>query len=299
MKRKEIIGLGYALLAVSLFSLSLPMTKWALEGYNPIFTATGRALIAGIAALLVLLIKRIPLLPPSDRKDFWITAIGAVFGWPILIALALMKSPTAPVAVISSIMPLTTAAIAVLRGHGKVSRQFWIAAITGTCILIYYSNSKNSDIGMDLTSDLLVIGAVIFSSFCYVQGAELTVKYPGWQVISWIVVMTLPINIFLTFLQIAIFNQQISSSSKANVGLLVIGFSSMYISFIPWYRGLKDAGTAKGAQVQQLQVFLTLLWSVLFFNEVVDFKTLICAILILASVSWAIFSRNKSPLIAR
>ncbi|MGH7634092.1 MAG: ABC transporter permease, partial [Gemmatimonadaceae bacterium] len=55
------------------------------------------------------------------------TMLGAVFGWPILLALALERTTSAHVAVIAAFMPLTTALIAVLRTHERVSRQFWAA----------------------------------------------------------------------------------------------------------------------------------------------------------------------------
>ena len=44
-------------------------------------------------------------------------------------------------------------------------------------------------------ADLLVVGAVLFSSTCYVLGAEVTRAMPGWQVISWVVVLALPVTV--------------------------------------------------------------------------------------------------------
>ena len=44
-----------------------------------------------------------------------LTMVGAVFGWPILLALALQRTTSAHAAVIAAFMPLTTAVIAVLR----------------------------------------------------------------------------------------------------------------------------------------------------------------------------------------
>ena len=74
--------------------------------------------------------------------------------------------------------------------------------------------------------------------------------------------------------------------------MLIIGISSMYLGFIPWYRGLKDAGTARGSQVQQLQVFMTLGWSVLILGESVPPSTLACSVGIVIAVTWAILSRQ-------
>ena len=111
LTRIQIQGIGFAFMAVFLFSLSLPMTRWALESYSPLFTATGRAVIAAILAIVFLKVARQPLLPPAHFKEFTYTLIGAVFGWPVLIAIALMRTATAPVAVVASVMPLVTAEI--------------------------------------------------------------------------------------------------------------------------------------------------------------------------------------------
>jgi len=293
MTSRQIQGIGFALLGVTLFSLSLPMTTWALESYSPLFTATGRAVIAAMLAIVFLKIAGEKLLPPGHYREFIYTLLGAVFGWPILIALALMRTETAPIAVVTSIMPLVTAIFAVMRGHENVSRQFWIAAVAGTLILIYFTTSRGNFSSEDLIADLLALGAVVASSYCYVQGAELTKIYPGWKVISWVVVMALPVTLMASiYLWITVESRAVLTA-QANIGLLVIGLSSMYLGFIPWYRGLRDAGTARGAQVQQLQVFLTLALSVLLLDEVVPPSTLICAAGIVAAVTWAIFSRQK------
>lgn len=292
MNKTQLKGIGFAFIAVLFFSLSLPMTRWALESYSPIFTATGRAVIAAVAAILFLKISGTSLLPPGHYREFIYTLIGAVFGWPILIALALMRTETAPVAVVAATMPLLTAIFAVLRGHEAVSRNFWIASGVGTLILIFFTASRSNLSGEDLIADLLAFGAVLASSYCYVQGAELTRIYPGWKVISWVVVMALPVTLTASIVLWFTVEQDVPKTTHANIGLLLIGLTSMYLGFIPWYRGLKDAGTARGAQVQQLQVFLALGWSAYLLGEDIPVNTIFCAIGIVIAVSWAILSRS-------
>src|SRR5436853_6364651 len=43
-------GLAWAFAGVLMFSFSVPLTKVAVGGFSPFLTATGRAVIAGIAA---------------------------------------------------------------------------------------------------------------------------------------------------------------------------------------------------------------------------------------------------------
>src|SRR3954451_9165953 len=156
-------GLLWAFLGVLLFSFSVPLTKVAVGGFSPFLTATGRAVIAGALALLLLAVRRVPLPPRTHLRPLLYTMLGAVFGWPILIALALQRTTSAHVAVIAAFMPLTTALIAVLRTHERVTWQFWASAGAGTASLVAFALSRGGADGADLVADALVIGAVVAS----------------------------------------------------------------------------------------------------------------------------------------
>src|SRR5437588_32451 len=107
--------MAWALLGVVVFSFSVPLTKIALEGFDPFLTATGRAAIAGARA--------------------------------------------------------------------------------GTAALLAFALSRGGAGGGALVADALVACAVVASSWCYVEGASVTKAMPGWQVISWVVVLALPVTL--------------------------------------------------------------------------------------------------------
>jgi len=285
-------GLWWAFLGVLLFSFSLPMTKVAVGGFDPYLTATGRALIAGVLASAVLLVRRVPFPAREHLRPLTYTMIGAVFGWPILLALALQRTTSAHAAVIAAFMPLTTALFAVLRTGERVSRQFWIAACAGTAALVLFALSRGGAEGGDLVADLLVVGAVLFSSSCYVLGAQITKVMPGWQVISWVVVIALPITLPVSLLLWWGTHASYDTTSVEWAALLGLGISSVYLAFFAWYRGLAMAGVAYGGQVQQLQALLTLLWSALFLGEAVTVGTVAAACVVIACVVWAQRSRS-------
>src|SRR5512141_2190939 len=91
-------GLVWAFVGVLLFSFSVPMTKVAVGGFSPYLTAMGRAVIAGVLAGVLLLVRRVPFPERVHPSPIGFTLTGAVLGWPILIALALLRPPFAPVA---------------------------------------------------------------------------------------------------------------------------------------------------------------------------------------------------------
>jgi drug/metabolite transporter (DMT)-like permease len=285
-------GLAWAFAGVVMFSFSVPLTKVAVGGFSPFLTATGRAVIAGLAAAALLAVRRVPPPPAHQLRPLLYTMLGAVFGWPILLALALQRTTSAHVAVIAAFLPLTTALIAVLRTHERVTWQFWAAAGTGTAALVVFALSRAGG-GDDLVADGLVVGAVLASSWCYVEGATITRAMPGWQVISWVVVLALPLTLPASALLWWFTRDTYDPTAAQSSCLVLLGVSSMYLGFFAWYRGLALAGIARGGQVQQLQALLTLLWSALLLGEHVTAPTVLVALTVIGSVVWA--QRGRVP----
>jgi drug/metabolite transporter (DMT)-like permease len=286
-------GLAWAFVGVVLFSFSLPLTKVAVRGFEPELTATGRAAIAGGLALVPLALGRLPRPARSDLRPLVVTMLGAVFGWPILIALALERATSAHVAVLAAVMPLTTAVIAVARTHERVSWDFWAAALVGAAALVAFSLSRRGARAGDLVADVFVVGAVFSSSWCYVEGASITRRMPGWQVISWVVILALPLTVPLTAALWWEAHGRYDPSAAAWGSLAALGVVSMYVAFFAWYRGLSLAGTARGGQVQQLQALLTLVWSALLLGEHVSLLTVSVALVVTGAVVWA--QRIRTP----
>jgi len=287
------VGLAWAFLGVLLFSFSLPLTKVAVGGFDPFLTAMGRAVIAGALATVLLLIARVPWPARQHLKPLVYTMLGAVFGWPILLALALERTTSAHAAVIAAFMPLTTALFAVLRTGERVSRQFWLAAGGGTVALVAFALSRGGAEGGDWIADLLIVGAVVSSSWCYVEGAAITRAMPGWHVISWVVVLALPVTVPATVGLWWLTSGDYDPTASQWTALILLGVSSMYFGFFAWYRGLAMAGSAYGGQVQQVQAPLTLVWSALLLGEVVTTGTVLTAVVVVLCVAWAQRSRSR------
>ena len=291
-RQVQLRGLSWAFLGVLLFSFSVPLTKIAVGGFNPFLTATGRAVVAGALAAVILSVNRVSWPARHLVRPLLLTMIGAVFGWPILIAIALQYTTSAHVAVIAAFMPLSTAIIAVFRTHEKVSAKFWLAASVGTSALVIFALGRGGATSPNYWADLMVVGAMLFSSWCYVEGASVTKVMPGWQVISWVVIFALPITVPASLVLWFTTSGDYQTTSTQWLALILLGISSMYFGFFAWYRGLSMAGIARGSQVQQLQALLTLLWSALLLGETVTWLTVLAAGVVIASVIWAQRSRR-------
>ena len=293
LTRLETSGLAFAFLGVFFFSLSLPMTKWALESFDPFFTATFRPVIASAIAIPFLILFRVPRIPRQYFRSIIYVTLGTGIIWPVFIALALARTTSAHVAVIAAIMPLVTAIFSVMKNDTAVSLQFWFASSCGTILLILFAISRGGGTGRDLQADLFTVIAVIASAYCYVEGAELSKAMPGWQVISWVVIFALPVcSPASVFIWLHTHNAH-PLTFHGVAGMTMIGVFSMYIGFFAWFRGLRDAGTTHGSQVQQLQAIMTLGWAALILHEKVTAVMVLIALGVVASVLWALSTRQR------
>lgn len=291
-------GLAWAFLAVFLWSFTVPLTKVAVEGFDAVLTATGRAVIAGVIAGVVLVIRRIPLPPRHLWKSLFFVMLGAVFGWPVFMAIALNYTTAAHASVIAAFLPLSTAIFAVALTRERVTRAFWFAAVIGTGAVVVFSLSRGELGPGSLLADGLLLLGVIAASISYVLGTAATKTLPGWQVISWVVVMALPITIPASAVLWWLTKDSYTPSGTQWGALILLGVSSMYLGFFAWYRGLSQAGVAYGGQVQQLQVLFSLLWSALLLGEVVTWITVGAAIVVIAAVAWAQVARAPGHVVA-
>jgi drug/metabolite transporter (DMT)-like permease len=291
-------GLAWALLGVAMFSFSVPLTKVAVGGFDPFLTATGRAAIAGVLAAALLRATHARRPRREELRPLLVTMLGAVFGWPILLALALERTTSAHVAVIAAFMPLTTALIAVLRTHERVSAEFWLAACAGTAALVAFALTRGGASGANLWADALVVCATVASSWCYVEGASITKTMPGWEVISWVVVLALPLTLPASAAIWLATRHHHHAGVGAWVSLGLLGLSSMYLGFFAWYRGLALAGIARGGQVQQLQALLTLVWSAVLLREHVGVGTVLAALAVVGAVVWSQRGRTVVVVVA-
>lgn len=276
---------------MALWSLSLPLTKAALGGFDVFVVAAGRGVIAGVLAVGVLVITRRPLPSPDLWRPLAWTALGAVFGWPLLLALALQYTTSVHAAVITSVMPLVTAILAVAIGGEKVRRSFWWATGLGTVALILFALSRGGLTGGGLLPDALLIAAVFSSSWSYVFGAGAARRMPGWEVISWVTALCLPVTIPITFVAWWATRGQFTPDAGEWSALIVLGVTSAYVGFFAWYRGLALAGTAFGGQVQQVQSLLAIAWSALLLGEAVSWEVIVTTCIVIAAVVWAQRSR--------
>ncbi|EGG78774.1 Putative transporter ydeK [Gluconacetobacter sp. SXCC-1] len=276
-------GWGSGLLGVIIFSGSLPATRVAVADFSPIFLTSARAMIAALMGGIFLFALRQPQPERRNIVPLIFVAIGCVVGFPLLTALALQHITSAHSLVFVGLLPLATAIFGVLRGGERPKRAFWLFSVIGAAAVagfaLYGSQAGN------FTGDLLMVAAILVCGLGYAEGATLSRRLGGWQVISWSLLLSLPLMaiIALAYLPTSWGNIHLSSW----VGLGYVSVFSMLIGFIFWYRGLALGGIAGVGQLQLLQPFFGLLLAVFFLHEPIAWTMVVSTLIVVLCVAGA------------
>jgi drug/metabolite transporter (DMT)-like permease len=278
--KNESKGMLIGLVGVCIFALTLPASKLAVEVFNPAFVSFGRAFIAGLAGLGYILIIKAPIPPWSIVRTMFLIIIGIVICFPYLMTLAMANGSSSHGGIILGFMPLLTTVFGVVRHKERPSRGFWFASLLGTGLVLTYALIQGA--GSFSYMDFLLMSATIFSALGYAEGAEISRFMSPKLVISWAVVIALPINATVTYITFE--PKYLNAPIMYWESLLFLGLFSMYIGFFFWYEGLSLGGISRVSQVQLTQPFITLICANVLLSEKLEAINFIFAALVVSSV---------------
>ena len=286
---RETAGLALGLLGVVIFGGTLPATRVALQAFGPWFITHGRAALAFAAAALLLAILRKPF-PRADVVQLFLAGLLLVFGFPVMSSIAMQTVPAAHGGVVLGILPLATSIFAALIGGERPSALFWICGVGGAALVVLFAVR---DGGMQLSSgDVWLFLAGLSASLGYVISGRLARKMPGWEVISWALIVTAPISIVGALLT---YSPEFAQATPGQfAAFLYLGFGSMFLGFFAWNVGLALGGIARVSQVQLLQAFVTIAISATLLGEQITGETLAFAFAVMVIVMIGRWARVSS-----
>ena len=272
---RETLGLLLGFLGVCIFAGTLPFTRIAVESLSPGFIAAGRAALAGVLAGTTLLVLRRAWPGRADLLKFALGGLCLVGGFPLFTALAIQSVPAGHGGVVLGILPLATAVISALIAGERPSAAFWIAAVIGAGLVVGFTLHEGG--GGFEPGDLYLLAAVLSSSLGYVVSAQLAQRgYAGWEVISWILVVSLPLTVPVSLWLLPPDPAAVPAWSW--IGFAYVTLLSQYLGFFAWNAGLAIGGIARVSQVQLLQTFVTLVFAAFLNGERIDALTWLVAV---------------------
>jgi drug/metabolite transporter (DMT)-like permease len=278
---REKLGLLLGFVGVVLFGGTLPATRIAVAGLDPWFVTTARAALAGAAALTLLVILRRPLPTFAQWKQFAAATFFVTVCFPLFTALAMQTVPAAHGGVVVGIMPIATVVAATVIVGERPSLAFWLAALVGAALVVAYA-LRHGGADTFAAGDLLLLLAVASGGIGYTLCGRLSLTMPGWEVISWALVVTLLPAVVASILLWPVNAASVPAESWA--GLAYVAFMSQWVAFFVWNAGMALAGIARVSQLQLLQTFVTVALAVWVNHEAVDTETIVFAVAVVATV---------------
>ena len=274
-------GMLYGFLGVLAFGLTLPAVQYVIDYFDPLFIALGRAVVAGIVALILLVLSKQPLPDKKQGLQLVIIALGVVIGFPVLSTWAMQTVPASHGGVVLGIAPLATAVVGVLISNDRPSIGFWLAGIAGSVMVVIYSLQSGG--GVFQLGDIALLGAILSAAIGYAMGGQLSKALGGWQVICWALVISLP------FISVPAWQYMPTNMAQIPnniwLGFLYLALVSQLFAFFVWNKGLALGGVARVSQTQLVQPFVTIIASVLLLNETLDTTTIVFALLVVSTVA--------------
>lgn len=286
---RQFLGLGLGLVGVVMFGGTLPMTRLALDAFDPWFIALGRAAIAAIPAALLLLLFRRPFPPRVARGSLLIAAAGTVVGFPAFSAFALLTVPASHGAVVLGLLPLATSIAAVVVIGERPRPAFWIWSVLGAAlVLVMVLRDAEGTPGW---GDVFFVLAGASAAIGYAHYARIAPWVSGWESISWALVLTTPLTV--TVCALIWRPEYLDAPLPSVLGLLYTALFSVFIGFFFWNAGMAIGGVARVAQVQLLQTFVTIGLAALVLGEPIGVSTLGFAVAVAVVVLMA--RRSAGP----
>jgi len=271
----------FGLLGVAIFGLTLPATRTAVSELDAITVSMGRAVIAAMLAGLYLFFTKARRPDWSEFKKLVAIAAGVIFGFPLLSSLAMQSVPASHGGVMLGILPLATVAASAVFAGERPSLAFWICSAVGAAAVVLFAVLQS---GFKLQmADVLLVGSVLSAAIGYAIGGQLSKDLGGSNVISWALVISLPVlippiiyiwsdlpatvsrNVWISFLYVAVFSQ--------------------FLGFFAWNKGMALSGIARVGQLQLLQPFITLAAASVLLGEALTWMTFGFASFVVAIVA--------------
>src|SRR5437660_2397307 len=287
---RERLGLLLGFVGMVIFGGTLPATRIAVSAIDPIALTSLRTAIAGLCSPALLLVLRRPLPARALWPQLAIAMLCVAMLFRLLLSLGLQRVDASHGGVVLGILPIGTALVAVAITHERPRPLFWIASVAGAALVIAFALRQGG--GAMSSGDLLLFAAVAVSAIGYAFSGRLTSSMPGWEVISWVLVIALPLSIPAAWLTMPADATHIAL--KPWLGLLYVALFSQWIGFFAWNAGMAMGGIARVSQMQLLQPFVTFALAAFFNDETITLQILLFAAAVVVTVAISARTRSKA-----
>jgi len=273
-------GMILGFIGIVCFSFTLPATSIAVPYFGATIVGLGRTVMAAIIVVILFIIKKEKIPNKKHMKGIVIVAIGATLAFPLLTTFAMKSLPVSHGAIELALLPLVTAGFAVWRGGERLTKRYWIASVIAAISVVVYAMYLG--LGQLQKGDIALLAAVLLLGLSYAEGGKLSKELGSWQVIAWAILFAAPFFVIPVGLSLSV--DMLHAPMVAWISLLYLAIVSQFFAYIAWYAGMSLGGIARVGQIQYLQPFLMIGFSVVFLEESITWLTVVLALVVVICV---------------
>ncbi|AVO33295.1 hypothetical protein C6570_02755 [Ottowia oryzae] len=141
---RQAAGFWLGVLGTACFAVTLPATRLATgtaadPQLSPLFVTLGRAAMAGLLSAAFLVVTRAAWPTARQWRLLSMSMLGNAIGYPLLLAWALRSVTATHAAVVTALLPLTTAVVAAWVLHQRARPAFWGCAVLGSALVVVFA----------------------------------------------------------------------------------------------------------------------------------------------------------------
>lgn len=265
-------------------------SKIAAGEIDPLLVGILRTVVAGVAAIPLVLGLRLPL--PSNTRDrilLAVSGITAFVAFPLLFTVGQSQTSAMHGALILATLPVFTSLFGTLLERRRVSKT-WILgcsiALAGEAVVIVW-RTAGSAAGTSLAGDALVLLSSVICAVGYVAGARLSQRgYPSLATTLWGVG-------FSAIALVPLMGWSLAGGGMPHAGgaawgsVLVLALLTSILGYVAWYWALAHGGISRIASIQFTQPIFGLLLAAVVLSERPAPVTMVAGVAILAG-AWLV-----------
>nr|WP_302053314.1 DMT family transporter [Bacillus haynesii] len=284
-QKRLLLIYGLVFFVTAIWGLNMVLIKVLVEHLPPQTMTAFRIMMAGITALIIIVLGKS--FRRLSKREWIYTLLGCVFGVILhhsLIAIGLTIIDASNASLILSLVPLTTAILAVLFLGEQLTKLRIIGFLLALIGVFFIQGGSFNN--MQLSQGELILFIAMFVqaiSFIFVKKATATLDSKQVTTIMYLLgSIGLLIISFIT--EPKGFNEMTSATFFIYFLFIVSGVVATGVGYIVFYAAIQQIGAGKTAIFNNFVPFFGLVFSALFLNENITPSQLIGFVFIVAGV---------------
>ena len=283
-----------------IWGVNIPLMKIGLDQIDVyVFNAIRLAVSATVLGLFAWSERRRGIRPKPGLTFKQIAIFASMIAaiYQVLFLLGVSRTTSGNTALIMATVPMWTALLARLFLHEKLRRLAWsglTVALVGTIIVAL----QKGDVSVEqkvLLGNLTILGAALLWSSGTVYSRQLLTKISPVQLSASAAVLALPVHLLLAAGR---YETSLPALQSVNLWLIILysGVLSSGLSLPMWNYGVRQAGAAHAAVIQNLIPLVAIIAAYLIRDEPVTQAQILGGSLIVSGVLMVRLGRQVKPL---